>query len=84
MKMTTADVKALPYEIKRNPTALLILLYLAENGGANSICFIAGEIGFTEAAVSKSAERLLKYDLIEKSYGKSDLGKRKTLIRLKK
>lgn len=84
MKMTTADIKALPYEIKRNPTALLILFYLAENGGSNSICFIAREIGFTEAAVSKSVERLLKCDLVEKSYGKGDLGKRKTLIKLKK
>ncbi|MBU6997521.1 MAG: winged helix-turn-helix transcriptional regulator [Theionarchaea archaeon] len=84
MNMTTTDIKALPYEIKRNPTALLILLYLAEKEGSNSICFIANEIGFTEAAVSKGVEKLLKCDLVEKSYGKGDLGKRKTFIRLKK
>lgn len=77
------DIKALPYEIKRNPTALLILLYLTEKGDSCSIGYIAKEIGFTEAAVSKSVVKLLKYDLIEKSYGKGNLGKRKTLIRVK-
>ncbi len=77
------DIKGLPYEIKRNPTALLVLLYLSEKGDSNSIGHIAQEIGFTEAAVSKSAEKLLKYGLVEGSYGKGNLGKRKKLIRVK-
>jgi DNA-binding MarR family transcriptional regulator len=77
------NVRTLPYEVKRNPTALLTLLYLAEEGDSNSIGHIAQEIGFTEAAVSKSVEKLLKFGLVEKSFGKGNLGKRKTLIRLK-
>ncbi|KYK28828.1 MAG: hypothetical protein HXS48_05720 [Theionarchaea archaeon] len=77
------DIRALPYEVKRNPTALLIFLYLTEKGDSCSIGYIAQEIGFTEAAVSKSVGKLLKYNLVEKSYGKGNLGKRKTLIRVK-
>lgn len=77
------DIKQLPYEIRRNPTSLLVLLYLTERGDSDSIGLIAQEIGFTEAAVSKSVGRLLRYGLVEKSYGKGHLGKRKTLIKLK-
>ena len=77
------DIKSLPYEIKRNPTALLVLLYLTENGNSHSIGYIAQEIGFTEAAVSKSVEKLVKHGLVEKFYRKSQLGKRKTLIKVK-
>ncbi|RLF93717.1 hypothetical protein DRN50_06770 [Thermococci archaeon] len=81
--MKHLDIKTLPYEIKRNPVALLVLLYLTEKGDSNSIGYIAREIGFTEAAVSKSADKLVKYNLVEKSYGKGNLGKRKTLLRIK-
>jgi DNA-binding MarR family transcriptional regulator len=76
------DIKSLPYEIKRNPTALLVLLYLTENGNPHSIGYIAQEIGFTEAAVSKSVERLVRHRLVEKSYRKGHLGKRKTLVKV--
>ena len=80
--MRTVDINGLPDEIKRNPTALLVLLFLTEKGDFNSISYIAREIGVTEAAVSKSVDRLLRNDLVEKSYGKGRLGKRKTLIRI--
>ena len=83
IELRNLDITELPYEIKRNPTALLVLLYLTEKGDSNSIGHIADEIGFTEAAVSKSVERLFKYGLVERSYGKGNMGKRKTLVKIK-
>lgn len=76
-------LKQLPHEIKRNPTSLLILMHLEGEGKPKSIGEIATEIGVTEAATSKGAEKLLRHNLVEKSYGKGKLGKRKTLIKIK-